>query len=288
MKSNLTFKTFVQEETTIQNTTSGISIQDAADLIDKHCTAAWEQFAGRIGNVDTYSLEDLGPVLWRGFKRTTMSSILMDTTVHERTAANTTNFINLMVSNLPSWSKYPKRNRSAICTMDMNTASQYSYMGSIMLVFPFDGTEVGIAPQYDFWVSFRNHFNNVSQVSELYTDFLSQFVPEIVNVKHNNFQDLVTAMKMVDDRYKDLGREKFLEWIEDEAGEETRWSLMHTFEYDGNLMKSFETVLNPDNNGFTLTNAGHLPNSTKHEAWFSGKAVAIADDKLDELLRLMA
>jgi hypothetical protein len=64
-------------------------------------------------------------VIWRGVP-SNRKILVVDPTKVERKAANTTNYMNLLQSNLPSWQDYPRRNRSLVCSADSSYASLYS------------------------------------------------------------------------------------------------------------------------------------------------------------------
>lgn len=60
------------------------------------------------------------------------------------------NWSNLIFSNVATWSAFPKRNKSIICTCDFQTAAAYSgSRGNIYVVIPLDGAEFGICPKPD-------------------------------------------------------------------------------------------------------------------------------------------
>jgi hypothetical protein len=61
------------------------------------------------------------------------------------------NFYTLLMDNLPSWKKYPKRSKSIICTTSIRNASDYGTLG---VVFPFNKARLGVCPASDIWDSF--------------------------------------------------------------------------------------------------------------------------------------
>lgn len=69
-----------------------------------------------------------------------------------KTTGEKGNHHTVLLDNMENWSKYPKRSRSVICTMDYNVANGY---GTPYVVIPFDGAKIGVCPNDDIWYSFR-------------------------------------------------------------------------------------------------------------------------------------
>jgi hypothetical protein len=95
-----------------------------------------------------------GNIIWRGLPNSNRKpALIVDPTKVERRAANTRNYMNMIVSQLiPSWSSFPPRNRSMICSGTVNTADGYGFP---YVVLPFGNPKVGIVPSLDFWDSFQ-------------------------------------------------------------------------------------------------------------------------------------
>ena len=70
----------------------------------------------------------------------------------ERKSANTSNHTTLLMDNLPSWKKYPKRSQSLICSTNHTNAQSY---GTLHYVYPSDKCDIGIVPTTDVWDSFQ-------------------------------------------------------------------------------------------------------------------------------------
>lgn len=101
-----------------------------------------------------------GDQIYRGVSLTN-DVVMIDPTKATRAAANTSNFMNMLVSNiLPSWSGWPPRDHSLICTTDWSTARGYggtggSYEKGPHVVLPFGDPVIGICGATDFWGSFE-------------------------------------------------------------------------------------------------------------------------------------
>lgn len=98
-----------------------------------------------------------GNIIWRGVTNSSLA-LLVDPTKVERRSANTKNYLNLLISTLPSWQNYPPRNRSLICSGSKGMAGTYSSSSSnpgAYVVLPFGDPLIGQCPQGDLWASFE-------------------------------------------------------------------------------------------------------------------------------------
>lgn len=68
-----------------------------------------------------------------------------------RISASTENTYTLFIDNNQKWSNYPPRSASIIATTSMRIAQQY---GTAYLVLPEGNPTIGIAQREDFWISF--------------------------------------------------------------------------------------------------------------------------------------
>lgn len=68
-----------------------------------------------------------------------------------RTSKNTMNYYTEWVDHSASWSHFPKRSRSLICSTSKNYAEDY---GAVRVVVPVQNTAVGVCPERDWWFSF--------------------------------------------------------------------------------------------------------------------------------------
>lgn len=97
-----------------------------------------------------------GDRIYRGVSLTN-PAVLVDPSKAVRTAANTSNYANMLVSNiLPSWKGWPRRDQSLICSTNRRTAEGYGHYkaGGPHVVLPFDDATIGVCSAMDFWDSF--------------------------------------------------------------------------------------------------------------------------------------
>jgi len=159
------------------------------------------------------------------------------------------NYYTLLMDNLPSWSKYPLRSRSIICSTEEDSAESY---GTLYVVIPYDNTNVGIAPDGDIWYSFKmgilNDFN----------EFLGRaFISHGLKVNKNSYKDLKRALikvnklgKMDGDRY-------------------------NIFDKDRDVIKQIDRIMSPEYNGFKR---GIKNMSDNNEIWIQGKSILVNEE----------
>lgn len=86
-------------------------------------------------------------IIYRGMKNINKSFALLKPN-KERKSVNTLNFYTVIINEHPSWKEFPKRN--VICTFDLAVSHFY---GIQYIVFPKNGTKIGICPKQDIWGS---------------------------------------------------------------------------------------------------------------------------------------
>jgi len=89
------------------------------------------------------------------------------------------NYYNLLLSNLPSWSSYPKRNKSIICTTDINNAERRAHRKHPYYVIPTNSAKIAVCPANDIWYSFQSFSYNMNNFNSDLHEFLQQGRVEI-------------------------------------------------------------------------------------------------------------
>ena len=104
-----------------------------------------------------------GVKIWRGSRSGITTPYIRDSGKFNRSAANTANYVNTLVSNLPNWTNYPPRENSTIASFDKGRARQYAVDYTNVrterepfLVLPFGNPIIGICPSSDFFTGFRS------------------------------------------------------------------------------------------------------------------------------------
>lgn len=98
------------------------------------------------------------PTIYRGIRNFTGEYGIVDPkSASERRSANTMNHTTLLVDNLPSWKRFPKRSQSIICSTNFANAQSY---GPIHLVYPTDQCDIGVVPSMDMWDGFQKRMRS--------------------------------------------------------------------------------------------------------------------------------
>ena len=198
----------------------------------------------------------------------------------ERVASNGAvfNIVNLLFSNLDSWSRYPKRNISLIGITDSEHGDAY---GRVFVMLPFNGGKIGVCPREDMWYSFKN-------INRLETGF-NWVLGEIINNVYRNsvkvrlgepkdYNVLLKYFDKVDELPKDQLYSIVFDIIEDTVEREQFMDLMpRYFDDEGvKLIDELNRILDPSKNGFKLMKAGAKINGVR-EVWTDSPCVLAVD-----------
>lgn len=99
----------------------------------------------------------LGPEIYRGTDNHN-PFLYVNPALSERKSPYATNQIYmLLLSNMPSWREYPKRNRSLTCSTSRDKANGYG--SNMYVVFPYNKAKIGVSPTEDIWYSTDKKFH---------------------------------------------------------------------------------------------------------------------------------
>lgn len=191
-----------------------------------------------------------------------------------------TNSYNLLLSNLPSWSKYPKRNKSLVCTTDFKTACEGYGKGSAYVVLPFDGSDIGVCPTSDIWDSFTKVIGDyfLNHVNHIIFD-----LAEMVGFGGRIFSygNLVAIFNKVDGIHRDDASQNI------EIFSKRVFDFLDNVGYFKNdktpLIDCVNKAMSPENNGFKLVRAGSNTLSTNKEVWTDGPCVLVQNEVYNKI-----
>lgn len=194
-----------------------------------------------------------------------------------RQSANTSNIYTELIDSFPSWSDYPKRSKSLVCsTANEGYVTQY---GEIHLVIPVDNAKVGICPVSDFWGSFKT-------LQDVGIDDMDEFnntVYDIVDTKSvvSSTKKFKIKNAKIYDTYNSFN-ERF---VYNSFNERFVKHLMNSIvKNNSSLYDELEKYLNPKDNGFKNTTASQFNDKTGNkstdgmegkEVWVSGTCMLI-------------
>jgi hypothetical protein len=154
-------------------------------------------------------------------------NIIDPKTIIRRSPNTNKNYTNLLVSNLPSWEKYPKRINSLICGNFERTSGHFGLgTDDLYLVVPKNNSIIGVC-DYDFWDSF--------------TSFVS--VEDLNSVFNNcNDRNWFTFKKCLNNMNNEYLQEKF-----------DTFNISYKNKKNLSVIENIDNLLNPNNNHFDLS-----------------------------------
>ena len=190
-----------------------------------------------------------------------------------RRSAHTSNYSTLIIDNTPAWSTFPKRSKSYICTTDPEYASDH---GVVYEVYPFDGANIGICSDSDFWYSFH-------KLQSITIDDINAFNKMIQNTLYHHFnkaprndttfENIQHGCAAVDEYLKSINYDyRQLPPYELESRE--RQALEKLTKNHTPFLTGIMNILDPITNGFkqtTINNIKSLP--SRREVWTDAPCV---------------
>ena len=193
-----------------------------------------------------------------------------------------TNLYNILLSNLPSWSNFPKRNKSIICSSSIESVGGYGDSGTY-IVLPPDNSNIGVCSADDIWYSFnkiKGYYGNLNYFTERIKSLLSLYFNKI---EDDDYKKLVNQMDYFDEHlYLDYAKseneeaDEYDQIIIDKDIIKILKFLKYDFKEGDNLLKRIEDMVDPSNNDIKLlkyTSSINLP--SKRELWIGEPCLLI-------------
>lgn len=246
------------------------SYDETMDLLRNHCMNA----------VDDYYK---GHKLFRGYYSNKSDYFYIDPKKGKprRSAYAGKNYYTLLMDNLPSWKNYPKRSQSIICSSKYEKASEYTYSSNnIYIVFPYDRSKIGVAPDDDIFVSFDlySRYSSGFASGRTFNRFLENLLYHYSDNRNidKDWNTLKKAFKDFDNNYDNLKS------IDSDVIEGFNKTLILN-NYKGNIIKMFDKIMSPTANNFKLvTDISKIPDN--RECWTDGKCVLIKASLIEDVL----
>jgi hypothetical protein len=195
------------------------------------------------------------------------------------------NYYNLLLSNLPSWSKYPKRNKSVICTTESDAALRRGN-GNGYIVLPINGSKIGVCSAADIWDSFENlntaNMNRFNKTLQRLFDILKEndygTLPVNLDTDYSsftNFCEIVDIAKGDTYAFDDILADILYE-DDDLDEDDVKW-LMEFKNSKLKFLSYIDSILSPHKNGFKLITAGsEFAELTEYlEVWTDSKCILV-------------
>lgn len=198
-----------------------------------------------------------GHSLWKGYDKappavakTSMGTLIADSTLGTRRSKNTRNFYTLLIDNSPAFKVWPKRSKSFIVSTSRTMAMNYMMgpAGITFLVLPINGTKIAVVNDFDIWD-------------------IKIFINDTDQIRLRRLNDYFSDMGATDKDY-----DHFLQSIDQlPKDKEEDFKLDHGIS-PTNFLRVVQSQITPKTLGFTMTTIDRIPREST-EAWFSGKAL---------------
>jgi len=230
--------------------TKPIEHDDAVKLVTKNCRK----------NFHTLYI-DKNPI-YRGLPDNFNTAMIdSDGDWYPRKSRNTKNYMTLLMDNLPSWKKYPKRSKSIICSTSRSKAQGY---GHNYHVIPYDNTNIGICSRSDVWFSFKSKNLNGLDTVNVWNDELKETFEDFnIDTDDNEWKKLKHQFKGLSLALTGGGK------------------MINKLKKYYNL-DNLNNMLSPEENGFKI---GIQNMKHDREVWIQGKSILVKLDYSDDFIQ---
>lgn len=198
---------------------------------------------------------------------------------------NVPNIYTILTSELfYSWKKFPRRNRSHICSLNLDTAKEHGDIS--YYVFPKNDTNIGVCPDSDIWYSFRTKYNRSADTLShmlffIFTMILDYDIDEIkesFNAASNTFK-LFTEFDKKLDSFTDSKKKECIEVFNENYDNNRLFSDFIKFVEKNNKSDFLQFIeknifSSKDFKVVNISNLSTIINNYK-EVWFEGPAIYI-------------
>jgi hypothetical protein len=198
----------------------------------------------------------------------------------------TNSFSAVLLSQLPSWKKYPFRRNSCLVNTKYDIAKRY---GEVYRIIPYNDVDLVIAPRSNIDACFKSlkELLHISIFGELDTLLNTAF--RLINGLDSDFA--ATDIDQFKENLEKLNDNKIQQRIlgSETLTESIRLLLQNVSKTDESVFSFFNKLLAPQTNGFQKKSVNtNLIIPKTAECWFNGSALAIREDYADEFLEQLA
>lgn len=217
------------------------------------------------------------------------SSYIVKPSLYNRQSRNTSNEYTLLFDNLPSWSEYPKRSKSIVCSTSYQDVFMYSDNYDAHIVIPIvDRTGIGICPSVDMWISFNKEFAkyDLTILNNILESISNKFINRVENRTWNDMIELFEYMNQNRESVSDYIQDKY-EDIESDVG-----CMREYIRTNNSIIDILNNRLSPEKNGFSLIkkydseyNKINNNSNVKHEVWTDNDCILLSRKDYSKLVK---
>ena len=196
--------------------------------------------------------------------------------------------IEALIAELPSWSRYPSRDRSVVAYTSKEMAEDRGD-GSLYVVIPLDAVRICVTSDVTLTRSFKKAANKL-QLPKMDNEGLTSWLESVCKVANqlgldvkyvepNAYKDIARMLtKLEPISHKQVAKAKDLP----DAGIDVQ-RFIDFAERRGNAIGYFNELFDPEDNGYELMTPESSQLPVNSEVCLGGKAIAIKRDKYQEL-----
>ena len=200
-----------------------------------------------------------------------------------RISENASNLYTILMSDiLQSWQKYPKRNKSHICTNSSNVASTY---GTLYMVLPKNNTNIGVCITSDIWYSFNTKYRDVApEISKEIVKVLAAVLQKKIDIKV--FWDAQKTIELFEEFDSNISKIN-LEAVKNNLNGIAKEIFVDLITEKSSFLKFIENnVFNTDR--FELVNIKNFSDYYEsREFWFEDTALYIEEENFELISELL-
>ena len=235
----------------------GISLDEAVELTIKNASKNFKSI---------YMTGKIMPI-YRGISEDIDYGYINSNKGGLRKSAYNRNYMTLLMDNLPSWNKYPKRSRGIISTTDKSKGYRY---GTLKHAIPYDDVKVATAPADDIFFSFK-FINDQGDVVKNFNNWMYDILhQQELDTQDDNFKKFKKELEQLDGSIKDG------DLLEDHP-----YKKYNVFKKNKNIIDTLNKLISPIKNGFKLGVKNLQPD---REVWFQGEGIYVAERDVDEYI----
>lgn len=201
-----------------------------------------------------------------------------------RISENANNLYTILMSEiLQSWQKYPKRNRSHICTNTYNVASTYGDV--VYMVLPKNNTNIGVCFTSDIWYSFSTKYRDVApEISKEIRKVLYAVLKKRIDIRI--FLDAQKTIELFEEFDSKIS-ETNLEAVKNNLDGIAKEIFVDLITEKSSFLKFIETNIF-NTNRFELVNIKNFSDYNENkELWFEDTALYIEEENFKLISELL-
>jgi hypothetical protein len=260
--------------------------EEAIALLNKYCR-------GGLRAIDNKS------IIWRGIESNKLKEFgIMDSSTGLRTSKDTSNLYQAMMDASSALKGFPSRSKSFICSTSYKSASSYTskygydVKQNVYAFIPFDGTDIAISATGDmFGVEIKHPWTKDFMGVDSFNNSFQYWLSSNFKIRSDEGGQFLN-LKNIDAKLAKVSDKKFKDAIYIANWSRISDSSMDTvfMELNKDPSKRMTTIasiiLTPETLKLKLIKFGDkMPGS--REVWFSGKAVAIRADVMENIMAII-